>query len=251
MVVDYVDKIPSRNEALRIVEKVKQSETTPFVIEKTKDGRYMLIKGFREYAAFMEVQPEYRIKCSVVPALTEKHRLLRIIRYTLTNHQITWLFKYKHLSKLIHKHYMTPDKIAHETKLPLELIKEHLFDTRIPIHIQNQASILGVREILDEIRFSSSIPPEMKPILYKRSILPNEHMNRIDRQKLFYLQQFCSSCYIPDYLLYNLELLEQFIDELLSTNFQLSTHWNKLLIKFIKVNRLKSCHSLNIYLLTV
>jgi len=237
-VFSYED-LPSVEQAQKIVDKGKARDKPFLILEKTGAGKYFLVFGFTIYPALKKLAPHARVLCLVKRAQPERERLLWIVKYTFPREDLPWILKNRVITHLTEKYYLTPERIAKATGMHPTLIKEYLFNTRIPAHIRTQAKDKKTLEIIETIRRSLEIPPEMKPVLYERAILPKGHVRCLDEKKMFLMQQFCSHCHIPEHLLAKLNLLEKLVDELLLTNFKLASHWNRLLTKFIIEHRSK------------
>jgi hypothetical protein len=95
---------------------------------------------------------------------------------------------------------------------------------------------MKARSAVQDICRSKVIPNIMKLILYEKAILTKDHIHRLTGEKLKYFIKICESCNIPDSLLRNETNAEQFINEMLSNNFNLNEHFESLIPSHTQAN---------------
>jgi len=232
--VFYYDEISTKRRAKGIVQAVKKGRIHPFVVEKSDDDQYVLVKGFLEYSAYVMLQPNEYAPCLVYPESSERARLIRILTTSIPLEKTSWLFKNVHIMKLIDDYKMDPKEIARECGFETSKIKSYILSSRIPLHIRSLAIEMNAKTVIESICQSTTIPDEMKNILYERAILSRDKLNRLDGKKFNLMKYFCSECYFPNYLLHDNEKLEALVDELLINMFDLSDHFKQILRAYLK-----------------
>ncbi|WP_339213321.1 hypothetical protein [Ornithinibacillus sp. FSL M8-0202] len=233
----YHDEIKSDERAKRIIDAVnaKKNRVIPLVAEEFSPEKYVLLENFEYYSSLLKIRPYVRVPCLVYPKTSEVDRLIQILKVTIPLEKGTsWLFKNEHIMRLVDVHNMSIRNIANLTNCSISKINSYILNREIPIHIREVAIQAEAKTVLESICKSTVIPKPLKPILYEKAIIEKGSSHRLNIQKLQLLKHFCSVTEIPIFILDSRSLLKRLIDQLVSTNFNLSTHMINLLNKFIE-----------------
>lgn len=232
----YHDEIRSEERAKKIVQaqRARKNRIIPLVAEEVAKGEFVLIENFTYYSALLKAQPEFRVPCLVYPGTSDEERLLHILKVSIPLDKGTsWLFKNEHVMKLKQDHDLSVREIARESNFTMATINQYILDTRIPPHIREKAFEMEAKSVLEKVCSSKVIPAEVKAILYEKSIVEQGHANRLTGKKFDYMKEFCSACNLPHSLLKNTAELENLINKLVSSNFEISDHMISLLNTFV------------------
>jgi len=232
----YYDEIINEDRAKRIIlaENAKKSRIITLVAEEVSRGKYILIEKFEYYSALMKISPDTRVPVLVYSNTSDVERLLHILKVTTPLEKGTsWLFKNEHVMKLIEEHNLSEREIANRTNLNISTINGFILDRRIPPHIREKATKLKAKTVLVKICHSTVIPEEIKNILFEKAIIEEGNNYRLTGTKFNYMKEFCSSNQFPQSLLKNTIELENLINNLLFTNFEITDHMSYLLSSFL------------------
>lgn len=234
----YHEEPKSNRTAERVIEaeNSKKSRIISLVAEETGAGQVILIEKFKYFAALKKTKSDLRVPCLVYPGRSDKERILHILKVSIPLEKNTsWLFYNKHVVMLLEDHNMSIDEIAGLVNCDISKIKNYTLDESIPSNIREIAVEMKARTVVQNICSSTVIPEEMKIILYEKSVLNKDHIHRLTSEKLKSIKMLCATV-LPFFLLYDAHELEQLIDELLATNFNLEDHMKSLMSSYMKSN---------------
>ena len=232
----YYEEIKSTENANNIIHAVntRKGRTIPLVAEEVAKRKYLLIEEFQYYFALMKIQPNTRVPCLIYPNTSDEERLIHILKTSIPRDKgISWLFKNVHVMNLIQGAGLTVSEIARKADFKTEIIKRYVLDTRIPEHIRTKAYEMEAKTVLEKICKSRTFPDEAKMILYEKAVIEKGNAFRLTGEKYHYMERFWSSCkplLVPS--LWNKTELENLINMLLFTNFQIREHMIRLLHSF-------------------
>lgn len=220
-------------EQIKDAEYSKKSRIISFVLEESGTGQYFLVENFQLFMALKKTNSYLRVPCLVYPAISEKERLLHILKISIPleklERDVSWPFYHEHVMRLMNDHYLTIEDIAKRTNCSKPKIKSFTLDERSPSHIREIAVEMRARTTVQSICSSRVILETMKRILYEKAVLDTGHLYKLTSEKFKHFTMLCKRNHIPARLLYNEFELEQFINELLSTNFNLNEHFDSLI----------------------
>ncbi|TRM10577.1 hypothetical protein FH966_01930 [Lentibacillus cibarius] len=149
---------------------------------------------------------------------------------------ISWSFYNEHVRRLREDYELSVGEIAERVNCDPSKIDNYSLDERIPSHIRKKTIKMNSRTTVQAICRNKIIPETMKLILYEKAILDKHDPLRLSGEKLKYVKMLCEKNHIPASLLYNELRLEQFINELLSNNFNLNGYFKTLVPPYHHVN---------------
>lgn len=138
--------------------------------------------------------------------------------------------------KLKQHHNLSEREIARKANFNTSTINHYILDTRIPPHIREKAIEMEAKSVLEKVCSSRVIPIEVKAILYEKTIIEHGNVYRLTGKKFDYMKELCSECNLPPTLLKNSSKLENLINKLLFSNFEINDHMNSLLNSFMGIN---------------
>ena len=136
-------------------------------------------------------------------------------------------------------HYLKIEEIANATRFDESIIKRYLLDERIPEHIRNRAIEVSSKTIVQKICQSKVIPLQIKEILYEKAILENDNPLRLTLKRFEYLKDFFNANSLPKEMMVNLTFMENMIDDLICTNFDISYHMKNIYKDYWTIRRVK------------
>ncbi|WP_060678279.1 hypothetical protein [Virgibacillus halodenitrificans] len=238
IVTYYHDEIRNEARAKKIVQAQRaRKNRIPLDVQEVAIGEYILIENFTYYSALLKAQPEVRVPCLVYPGTSDEERLIHILKICIPLEKGTsWLFKNEHVMRLKQDHNLSERELARKANFNTSTINKYILDTRIPPHIREKAIEMEAKSVLEKVCSSIVIPLEVKTILYEKAIIEPGNIYRLSGKKFDYIKEFCSACNLPPTLLKNPPKLENLINELLFSNFEINDHMNSLLNSFMRIN---------------
>ncbi|WP_027410037.1 hypothetical protein [Anoxybacteroides tepidamans] len=202
------------------------------VVEKVGFQQYVLLEGYREYSAFIALQPDVAIPCLVVEnerKSSEQELIIKILRKAVPLETTSWNFKNAHVRELMNKYGMEIKEIVRLIGQDASQVKSWTHNTRIPVHIQHLAYENRATKMVDNICKSINIHEELKPYLYERAVKPKGHQDRLKPIDLELFVSFCKTIPIPRPLLQNAADAEHLVDKVLRTRWMIPDFWQQLL----------------------
>jgi len=202
------------------------------VVEKVGFQQYVLLEEYREYSAFLALQPNVAIPCLVVEnerKSSEKELIIKILRKTVPLETTSWNFKNAHVKELMHKYGMEIKEIARLIGQDASKVKSWTYSARIPARIQHLVYENKAKKIVDDICRSINIYEELKPYLYERAVKPKGHPDRLKHFDLELFVLFCKTTPIPRSLLQNAADAEHLVDKVLGTKWMIPDFWKQSL----------------------
>jgi hypothetical protein len=205
------------------------------VVEKIGVQKYVLLEGYREYAALITLQPNVAVPCYVVEhkeQSSEQEQMIKILRKVVPLETTSWIFKNIHVMELIDKYKMEIKDIARLIGQDTSQVKKWVLDSRIPVRIRDLAYQNEALTMVKNICQSINIYEEFKPYLYERGVKPQGHKDRLKAIDFELLVLFCKTNRMPLSLLLDGTAVKTLIDKLLQTRFMIPELWRELLYEW-------------------